>query len=172
MLCHWLLFFSKKAASQALAGAFAVGCDGLGVEFGGIGRQDWSVSPPLATFFSSPISILFSLRAFSYTNSYTQDIRFDNLYISRYFRQIDARRRKQVGAAGVCRLARWPGGGGQQSQPEGVVVVGGRGQRAFGGRKQSPCGVLRPMKDSSLSKLLVTRAEVEPPHPETVYLWM
>ncbi|XP_061461947.1 E3 ubiquitin-protein ligase DCST1 [Rhineura floridana] len=33
--------------------------------------------------------------AYSYTNSYNQDIRFDNLYISRYFRQIDARRRKQ-----------------------------------------------------------------------------
>ncbi|KAJ6656984.1 hypothetical protein lerEdw1_002985 [Lerista edwardsae] len=33
--------------------------------------------------------------AYSYTNSYTQDIRFDNVYISRYFRLIDARRWKQ-----------------------------------------------------------------------------
>ncbi|KAJ7307338.1 hypothetical protein JRQ81_009348 [Phrynocephalus forsythii] len=33
--------------------------------------------------------------AYSYTNKYNQDIRFDNLYISHYFRQIDARRRKQ-----------------------------------------------------------------------------
>ncbi|XP_042295667.1 E3 ubiquitin-protein ligase DCST1 isoform X2 [Sceloporus undulatus] len=39
--------------------------------------------------------ILIFASAFSYTNSYNQDIRFDNLYISRYFRQIDARRRKQ-----------------------------------------------------------------------------
>ncbi|XP_070806369.1 E3 ubiquitin-protein ligase DCST1 [Pituophis catenifer annectens] len=33
--------------------------------------------------------------AYSYTNKYNEDIRFDNLYVSRYFRQIDARRRKQ-----------------------------------------------------------------------------
>lgn len=35
-------------------------------------------------------------RAFSYTKRYCQDICFDNLYITTYFRQIDARRRKQV----------------------------------------------------------------------------
>ncbi|XP_026572098.1 E3 ubiquitin-protein ligase DCST1 [Pseudonaja textilis] len=39
--------------------------------------------------------ILVFASAYSYTNKYNQDIRFDNLYISRYFRQIDARRRKQ-----------------------------------------------------------------------------
>ncbi|XP_063173269.1 E3 ubiquitin-protein ligase DCST1 [Candoia aspera] len=39
--------------------------------------------------------ILVFASAYSYTNNYNQDIRFDNLYISRYFRQIDARRRKQ-----------------------------------------------------------------------------
>uniref|UniRef100_A0A8D2KWZ5 DC-STAMP domain containing 1 n=1 Tax=Varanus komodoensis TaxID=61221 RepID=A0A8D2KWZ5_VARKO len=42
--------------------------------------------------------VLIFASAFSYTNRYNQDIRFDNLYISRYFRQIDARRRKQVGS--------------------------------------------------------------------------
>lgn len=35
-------------------------------------------------------------RAFSYTKKYCQDICFDNLYITTYFRQIDARRKKQV----------------------------------------------------------------------------
>ncbi|KAM6037721.1 E3 ubiquitin-protein ligase DCST1 isoform 2-T2 [Theristicus caerulescens] len=35
-------------------------------------------------------------RAFSYTKRYCGDIGFDNLYITTYFRQIDARRRKQV----------------------------------------------------------------------------
>ncbi|XP_015681529.1 E3 ubiquitin-protein ligase DCST1 [Protobothrops mucrosquamatus] len=39
--------------------------------------------------------ILVFASAYSYTNKYNEDIRFDNLYISRYFRQIDARRRKQ-----------------------------------------------------------------------------
>nr|XP_038023649.1 LOW QUALITY PROTEIN: E3 ubiquitin-protein ligase DCST1 [Anas platyrhynchos] len=34
-------------------------------------------------------------RAFSYTKKYCQDICFDNLYITTYFRQIDARRKKQ-----------------------------------------------------------------------------
>ncbi|XP_063002333.1 E3 ubiquitin-protein ligase DCST1 [Elgaria multicarinata webbii] len=43
----------------------------------------------------SSMFILVFASAFSYTNRYNQDIRFDNLYISRYFRQIDARRRKQ-----------------------------------------------------------------------------
>ncbi|KAM4644491.1 E3 ubiquitin-protein ligase DCST1 [Amazona ochrocephala] len=34
-------------------------------------------------------------RAFSYTRQYCQDISYDNLYITTYFRQIDARRRKE-----------------------------------------------------------------------------
>ncbi|XP_062821045.1 E3 ubiquitin-protein ligase DCST1 [Anolis carolinensis] len=43
---------------------------------------------------SATFIIIFA-SAFSYTNSYNQDIRFDNIYVSRYFRLIDARRRKQ-----------------------------------------------------------------------------
>ncbi|CAM5123848.1 unnamed protein product [Natator depressus] len=35
------------------------------------------------------------IAAFSYTNHYQQDIRFDNLYVTAYFRQLDARRWKQ-----------------------------------------------------------------------------
>ncbi|KAG8442948.1 hypothetical protein GDO86_011676 [Hymenochirus boettgeri] len=38
--------------------------------------------------------LLFFLSAFGYINKYNSDIRHDNLYITRYFRQIDARRRK------------------------------------------------------------------------------
>ncbi|XP_068271216.1 E3 ubiquitin-protein ligase DCST1 [Nyctibius grandis] len=50
------------------------------------------------TFFRLLLSFTFILvfiSAFSYTKSYCRDIRFDNLYITTYFRQIDARRRKQ-----------------------------------------------------------------------------
>ncbi|XP_070622886.1 E3 ubiquitin-protein ligase DCST1 isoform X2 [Erythrolamprus reginae] len=43
----------------------------------------------------SCLFILVFASAYSYTNKYNQDIRFDNLYLSRYFRQIDARRQKQ-----------------------------------------------------------------------------
>ena len=39
-------------------------------------------------------------RAFSYTRQYNADITFDNVYITTYFRQIDARRKKQVGLRG------------------------------------------------------------------------
>ncbi|XP_075032029.1 E3 ubiquitin-protein ligase DCST1 [Calonectris borealis] len=39
--------------------------------------------------------LLVFISAFSYTKRYCQDISFDNLYITTYFRQIDARRRKQ-----------------------------------------------------------------------------
>lgn len=35
-------------------------------------------------------------RSFSYMDSYNGDIRFDNIYISTYFCQIDERRRKLV----------------------------------------------------------------------------
>lgn len=35
-------------------------------------------------------------RAFSYMDNYNWDIRFDNIYISTYFYQIDARRKKLV----------------------------------------------------------------------------
>ncbi|XP_045070700.1 E3 ubiquitin-protein ligase DCST1-like [Coregonus clupeaformis] len=35
-----------------------------------------------------------SVRAFGYAKQYTQDFRFDNIYITTYFRQIDARRRR------------------------------------------------------------------------------
>ncbi|CAM4674738.1 unnamed protein product [Lepidochelys olivacea] len=35
------------------------------------------------------------IAAFSYTNHYNHDIRFDNLYVTTYFRQLDARRWKQ-----------------------------------------------------------------------------
>lgn len=36
-------------------------------------------------------------RSFSYMDSYNHDIRFDNVYISTYFCQIDERRKKLVG---------------------------------------------------------------------------
>ncbi|EMP28231.1 DC-STAMP domain-containing protein 1 [Chelonia mydas] len=36
------------------------------------------------------------IAAFSYTNHYNHDIRFDNLYVTTYFRQLDARRWKQM----------------------------------------------------------------------------
>ncbi|XP_064032015.1 E3 ubiquitin-protein ligase DCST1 [Pogoniulus pusillus] len=39
--------------------------------------------------------LLVFISAFYYTKQYCQDICFDNLYITTYFRQIDARRRKQ-----------------------------------------------------------------------------
>ncbi|XP_077776451.1 E3 ubiquitin-protein ligase DCST1 isoform X2 [Podarcis muralis] len=54
-----------------------------------------STSMSVLRVLLSCMFIIVFASAFSYTNSYTQDIRFDNLYISRYFRQIDARRRKQ-----------------------------------------------------------------------------
>jgi hypothetical protein len=38
----------------------------------------------------------FPHRAFSYMDHYNWDIRFDNIYISTYFCQIDARRKKLV----------------------------------------------------------------------------
>ncbi|XP_054038459.1 LOW QUALITY PROTEIN: E3 ubiquitin-protein ligase DCST1 [Rissa tridactyla] len=50
------------------------------------------------SFFRLLLSFTFLLvfiSAFSYTKQYCQDISFDNLYITTYFRQIDARRRKQ-----------------------------------------------------------------------------
>ncbi|XP_074076603.1 E3 ubiquitin-protein ligase DCST1 isoform X2 [Macrotis lagotis] len=37
----------------------------------------------------------FTFLAFSYTDNYCRDIRFDNIYISTYFHQIDDRRKKQ-----------------------------------------------------------------------------
>ncbi|XP_034954771.2 E3 ubiquitin-protein ligase DCST1 [Zootoca vivipara] len=54
-----------------------------------------STSMSVLRVLLSCMFIIVFASAFSYTNSYTQDIRFDNIYISRYFRQIDARRRKQ-----------------------------------------------------------------------------
>ncbi|XP_009994562.1 PREDICTED: DC-STAMP domain-containing protein 1 [Chaetura pelagica] len=51
------------------------------------------------TFFRMVLSctfLLVFLSAFSYTKRYCRDICFDNLYITTYFRQIDARRRKQL----------------------------------------------------------------------------
>ncbi|KAM6112536.1 E3 ubiquitin-protein ligase DCST1 [Phoenicopterus ruber ruber] len=50
------------------------------------------------SFFRLLLSCTFLLvfiSAFSYTKRYCQDICFDNLYVTTYFRQIDARRRKQ-----------------------------------------------------------------------------
>lgn len=38
----------------------------------------------------------FPHRAFSYMDNYNWDIRFDNIYISTYFYQIDERRKKLV----------------------------------------------------------------------------
>nr|XP_013797173.1 PREDICTED: DC-STAMP domain-containing protein 1 [Apteryx mantelli mantelli] len=66
------------------------------------------------SFFRLLLSCTFLLvfiSAFSYTKRYNQDISFDNIYITTYFRQIDARRRKQaprgagrgVGGCGGCR---------------------------------------------------------------------
>ncbi|XP_010562468.1 PREDICTED: DC-STAMP domain-containing protein 1 [Haliaeetus leucocephalus] len=50
------------------------------------------------SFFRLLLSCTFLLvfiSAFSYTKQYCRDICFDNLYVTTYFRQIDARRRKQ-----------------------------------------------------------------------------
>ncbi|XP_035170454.1 E3 ubiquitin-protein ligase DCST1, partial [Oxyura jamaicensis] len=50
------------------------------------------------SFFRLLLSFTFLLvfiSAFSYTKKYCQDICFDNFYITTYFRQIDARRKKQ-----------------------------------------------------------------------------
>lgn len=38
----------------------------------------------------------FACRAFGYVHQYCRDIHFDNVYITTYFRQIDARRRRAV----------------------------------------------------------------------------
>nr|XP_056708520.1 E3 ubiquitin-protein ligase DCST1 [Euleptes europaea] len=57
------------------------------------GRISTSMSV-LRVLLSCTFVVIFA-SAHSYTNSYNQDVRFDNIYITRYFRQIDARRRKQ-----------------------------------------------------------------------------
>uniref|UniRef100_A0A452V194 DC-STAMP domain containing 1 n=1 Tax=Ursus maritimus TaxID=29073 RepID=A0A452V194_URSMA len=55
-------------------------------------RLEWALGL-LHVLFSC--TFLLVLRAsFSYTDSYNGDIRFDNIYISTYFRQIDERRKK------------------------------------------------------------------------------
>ncbi|XP_069734483.1 E3 ubiquitin-protein ligase DCST1 [Phaenicophaeus curvirostris] len=46
-------------------------------------------------FLLSFTFLLVFISSFFYTKNYCQDIRFDNIYITTYFRQIDARRRKQ-----------------------------------------------------------------------------
>ncbi|KAM6395143.1 E3 ubiquitin-protein ligase DCST1 [Rhynochetos jubatus] len=46
-------------------------------------------------FLLSCTFVLVFISAFSYTRRYCQDICFDNIYVTTYFRQIDARRRKQ-----------------------------------------------------------------------------
>lgn len=61
-----------------------VGCEHKGGAGGGVQLPPASLGTP-----SLP-------RAFYYTKKYCQDICFDNLYITTYFRQIDARRKKQV----------------------------------------------------------------------------
>ncbi|KAM9264326.1 E3 ubiquitin-protein ligase DCST1 [Morus bassanus] len=61
-------------------------------------RQHSSHLGQAISFFRLLLSCTFLLvfiSAFSYTKRYCQDICFDNLYITTYFRQIDARRRKQ-----------------------------------------------------------------------------
>ncbi|XP_074930917.1 E3 ubiquitin-protein ligase DCST1 [Phalacrocorax aristotelis] len=61
-------------------------------------RQHKSHLGQAMSFFRLLLSCTFLLvfiSAFSYTKRYCQDICFDNLYITTYFRQIDARRRKQ-----------------------------------------------------------------------------
>uniref|UniRef100_A0A8C4WEH0 DC-STAMP domain containing 1 n=1 Tax=Gopherus evgoodei TaxID=1825980 RepID=A0A8C4WEH0_9SAUR len=90
------------------------------------------------------------ISAFSYTNHYNHDIRFDNLYVTTYFRQLDARRWKQkkrtllplrrAEVSGVifpCRLAMQP--------PElKSLVSGGQGPRWYrlflAARQCHPCG--------------------------------
>ncbi|XP_048338801.1 E3 ubiquitin-protein ligase DCST1 isoform X2 [Sphaerodactylus townsendi] len=57
------------------------------------GRISTSMSV-LRVLLSCTFVMIFA-SAHSYTNSFNQDVRFDNIYITRYFRQIDARRRKQ-----------------------------------------------------------------------------
>ncbi|XP_067169208.1 E3 ubiquitin-protein ligase DCST1 [Apteryx mantelli] len=61
-------------------------------------RQHSSRLGRAVSFFRLLLSCTFLLvfiSAFSYTKRYNQDISFDNIYITTYFRQIDARRRKQ-----------------------------------------------------------------------------
>ncbi|XP_074708966.1 E3 ubiquitin-protein ligase DCST1 [Strix uralensis] len=61
-------------------------------------RQHGARLNRVVSFFRLLLSYTFLLvfiSAFSYTKRYCQDICFDNLYITTYFHQIDARRRKQ-----------------------------------------------------------------------------
>lgn len=59
-----------------------------------------TVSFSLLSSPSSPVKVSLHLlllyRAFDYLRWYRRDIRFDNIYITSYFRQIDARRRRAV----------------------------------------------------------------------------
>ncbi|XP_038624420.1 E3 ubiquitin-protein ligase DCST1 [Tachyglossus aculeatus] len=71
------LLIQQEVSSQVTLGAKALGRV-LGV---------------LQVLFSATFLLVFCA-SFSYTNSYNGDIRFDNIYITTYFRQIDARRRR------------------------------------------------------------------------------
>lgn len=95
----------------------ATGHGGVGVSFGSRSgrarRQGGRPGEPQQV--PHPPGPLPLARAFSYTKRYCQDICFDNLYVTTYFRQIDARRRKQVRGGEVAEggppsLAGGPGG--------------------------------------------------------------
>lgn len=62
-------------------------------------------------------------RSFSYTDSYNGDIRFDNVYISTYFCQIDERRKKLV--CGPSPLPTTP----PKAASCGFALQAGRGER-------------------------------------------
>lgn len=65
-------------------------------------------------------------RCFSYMDSYNRDIRFDNIYISTYFCQIDERRKKLVSVRSLAQecpvpFSGWrPAPGGQRGRGEGA----------------------------------------------------
>lgn len=82
-------------------------------------------------------------RSFSYVDSYNGDIRFDNIYISTYFCQIDERRKKLVsghspdpGCPAVCTL--WPRApGGRRALVSVTVCTLCPGQADFAAAPQS-----------------------------------
>jgi len=50
----------------------------------------------ILTLFSHDLKTNFTFRAYKYYKKYTQDVKFDNIYITSYFKKIDARRKHKV----------------------------------------------------------------------------
>lgn len=72
-------------------------------------------------------------RCFSYMDSYNGDIRFDNIYISTYFCQIDERRKKLVSVRSLAQECPVP-------FPGCLPAPGGRKGRGEGAQCFSPWG--------------------------------